>query len=92
MSQEKNAKEVIVEILEKAEFILSGFEFSPELDKNSELLQANVNLSLVLVDKDDESLSAKDVIEKYMLGEDETLLGVLEKVEAEDEGIEIEEE
>lgn len=81
MTQEKSAKEIIIEILDNAELILNGFDFLPELDKNSDLVQANVNLSLVLVDKEDGNLSAKDVIEKHMLGKDESLFAILESAE-----------
>lgn len=81
MTQEKSAKEIIIEILDRAELVLNEFDFVPELDKNGELVQANVNLSLVLVDKEDDNLSAKDVIEKHMIGEDESLFAVLEAAE-----------
>ena len=81
MTQEKSAKEIIIEILDRAELVLNEFDFVPELDKSGELVQANVNLSLVLVDQEDGNLSAKDVIEKYMIGEDESLSGVLETAE-----------
>lgn len=85
MTQEKSAKEIIIGILDNAELVLNGFDFVPELDKNGDLVQANVNLSLVLVDQEDGSLSAKDVIEKHMIGEDESLSDVLEAAEPDDE-------
>lgn len=85
MTQEKSAKEIIIEILDNAELVLNGFDFVPELDKNGDLVQANVNLSLVLVDQEDGSLSAKDVIEKHMIGEDESLSDVLEAAEPDSE-------
>lgn len=81
MTQEKSTKEIIIEILDRAELVLNGFDFVPEVDKNGDLVQANVNLSLVLVDQEDGNLSAKDVIEKHMIGEDESLFAVLEAAE-----------
>lgn len=84
MTQEKSAKEIIIEILDNAEFVLDGFDFVPETNKNGDLVQANVNLSLILVDQEDDNLSAKDVIEKHMIDENKTLTDVLEDAESED--------
>lgn len=84
MAKEKDAKQVILEILDKAEFVLNGLDFKPEVDKNGDLVEARVDLSLVLVDKEEGNLSAKEVIEKYTIEEDETLESVLSS--AEDEG------
>ena len=84
MAKEKDAKQVILEILDKAEFVLNGLDFKPEVDKNGDLVEARVDLSLVLVDKEEGNLSAKEIIEKYTIEEDETLESVLSS--AEDKG------
>lgn len=84
MAKEKDAKQVILEILDKAGFALNGLDFRPEVDKNGDLVEAHVDLSLVLVDKEEGNLSAKEIIEKYTIEEDETLENVLSG--AEDEG------
>ena len=77
MTQSNERAKNIVNILKETEFALTDFAFEPIEDENGEVTGISVTLVTELIDLQESSESALEVIENNFIGEDDDFENVL---------------